>query len=83
MALCEISDPSKVYVTKPWVSGSMLLYLKTPTVALFKENKEFHSVGYEAEDAYSELVFNGEHKPYYFFKRFKMRLHGKKVCTSS
>ncbi|WAR00658.1 HS12B-like protein [Mya arenaria] len=50
-----------------------------PTVVLFNERKEFHSFGYEAEDMYSELAMDGEHHNWYFFKRFKMRLHKEKV----
>lgn len=81
-SLCVLSDPSKVSTNQNWVAGSMsLVSLKAPTVVLFKENKDFHSFGYEAENAYSELALDEEHKNYYFFKRFKMRLHGKKVCT--
>ena len=56
-----------------------LVSLKAPTVALFDEKQKFHSFGYEAENNYSELALDEEHHKYYFFKRFKMRLHGKKV----
>ena len=74
------ADPSKVSVNQNWVAGSMaLVSLKAPTVVLFDENKKFLSFGYEAENAYSELALDGEHHKYYYYKRFKMRLHEKKV----
>jgi len=79
----HLLDPSKVSTNQNWVAGSMsLVSLKAPTVVLFNENQEFHSFGYEAENAYSELALDGDHQKYYFFKRFKMRLHEKKVCSS-
>lgn len=74
------ADPSKVSTNQSWIAGSMqLISLKAPTVVLFDENKKFLSFGYEAENAYSELALDDEHKKYYFFKRFKMRLHQKEV----
>ncbi|KAL4230324.1 Heat shock 70 kDa protein 12A [Mactra antiquata] len=51
----------------------------TPTVILFDEHKKFHSFGYKAEEAYSELALNNEHHKWYFFKRFKMILHENKI----
>jgi len=73
-------DPLKVSVNQAWVAGSMALTsYKAPTCVLFDENKLFHSFGYEAEDTYSELALDKEHEKWYFFKRFKMRLHDKKV----
>ncbi|XP_052794653.1 heat shock 70 kDa protein 12A-like [Mya arenaria] len=73
-------DPLKISVNQAWTAGSMALTsYKAPTVVLFNERKEFHSFGYEAEDMYSELAMDGEHHNWYFFKRFKMRLHKEKV----
>ncbi|WAR00659.1 HS12B-like protein [Mya arenaria] len=80
VVLASFTDPSKVSTNQNWVAGSMsLVSLKAPTVALFDENQKFHSFGYEAENNYSELALDEEHEKYYFFKRFKMRLHGKKI----
>ncbi|KAH3830988.1 hypothetical protein DPMN_104247, partial [Dreissena polymorpha] len=74
------SDPAKVSTNQNWVAGSMsLVSLKAPTVVLFKADQTFHSFGYEAENNYSELALDDEHQNYFFFKRFKMRLHGKKI----
>ena len=57
--------------------------LKTSTCVLFKPDKTFHSFGYEAEDHYGELASEetGEHKKWYYFRRFKMQLFDKKVGT--
>ncbi|XP_053389262.1 heat shock 70 kDa protein 12A-like [Mercenaria mercenaria] len=77
------SDPSKVSTNQNWVAGSMaLVSLKAPTVVLFDENKKFHSFGYEAENTYSELALDDEHHKWYYFKRFKMRLHEKKITRT-
>ncbi|KAL4230349.1 Heat shock 70 kDa protein 12A [Mactra antiquata] len=73
-------DPSKVSTNQNWVAGSrQLISLKAPTIILFDEQKKFHSFGYVAEDTYSELAMDDEHHKWYFFKRFKMRLHEKKI----
>ena len=74
------NDPTKVSTNQNWVAGSMqLVSLKAPTCVLFDEKKNFHSFGYEAENVYSELALDNEHHKWYFFKRFKMILHGAKV----
>ena len=73
-------DPTKVSTNQNWVAGSMqLVSLKAPTCVLFDKNKKFHSFGYEAENVYSELALDNEHQQWYFFRRFKMVLHGAKV----
>ena len=77
------NDPCRISVNPNWAAGSMsLVSMKAPTCVLFDENKNFHSFGYNAEDAYSELALDGEHEKWYFFKRFKMRLHEKRVCLA-
>ena len=54
--------------------------LKAPTTILIKpDGKTLEAFGYEAEDRYRELVEDNEHHGYYYFKRFKMMLHGKEV----
>ncbi|KAL3879866.1 hypothetical protein ACJMK2_032143 [Sinanodonta woodiana] len=71
-------DPTKI-VLKQWYGGS-LLSMKTPTTVLIKPDaKTLDSFGYEAETRYSELASedNNEHKRWYYFRRFKMMLHGK------
>jgi hypothetical protein len=74
------ADPGKVSVNQNWVAGSMaLVSLKAPTAVLFNEKKEFESFGYEAENMFSEYALDGEDRNHYFFNRFKMKLHEKKV----
>lgn len=74
------ADPTKISVNQNWVAGSMaLVSLKAPTAVLFNEKKEFESFGYEAENLYSEYALDGEAMNYYFFHRFKMALHDKKI----
>ena len=55
--------------------------LKTSTCVLFKPDKTFNSFGYDAEEDYAELASRetGEHKKWYYFRRFKMQLFDKKV----
>ena len=56
--------------------------LKTSTCILFKPNKQFDSFGYDAEDTYGELSAEetGEHKKWFYFRRFKMELFNNVVC---
>jgi len=70
-------DPLKISANN-WISGSSVS-LKTPSTLLLSPNKEFHSFGYEAENKYSELTENEEHKGWLYFRRFKMILHNNKV----
>ncbi|XP_053399657.1 heat shock 70 kDa protein 12A-like [Mercenaria mercenaria] len=68
-------DATKVSA-KNW-SGGQLVSLKGPTCALIKSDKQtLDSFGYEAESKYADLATDGEHEPWYFFKRFKMKLFG-------
>lgn len=68
-------DPLKIHANQAWNSGKkQLLSLKTPTCLLLDKKREIVSFGYEAEDAYAELVLDDKHHDYYFFERFKMKL---------
>ncbi|XP_052280720.1 heat shock 70 kDa protein 12A-like [Dreissena polymorpha] len=79
----QVGDPANVSINQNWVAGSMsLVSPKAPTVVLFEGDQTFHSFGYEAENNYSELALDGEHMDYFFFKRFKMRLRGKKLLEN-
>jgi hypothetical protein len=53
--------------------------LKTPTCLLLDNNKKFVSFGFEAENEYANLAMDGEQDKYYYFYRFKMKLHNNKV----
>ena len=69
------SEPTKGFV-KQWHSGSSLITEKTPTVVLIKPGgKELEAFGYEAENRYKDLVEQEEHEGYFYFKKFKMKLH--------
>lgn len=73
-------DPLKIHANQAWNSGKkQLLSLKTPTCLLLDKKREIVSFGYEAEDAYAELVLDDKHHDYYFFERFKMKLFQNKV----
>ncbi|KAL5012748.1 hypothetical protein ScPMuIL_011299 [Solemya velum] len=68
-------DPTKVS-GKVWHSRTGLLSsMKVPTCLLLKPNKTFAAFGYDAENMYSELAMDNEHRKWYYFKRFKMMLH--------
>lgn len=70
------SEPTKAYVHN-WISeSSTLITEKTPTCALIAPNgEELVAFGYDAENKYKVLAENGEHRDYYYFRRFKMALN--------
>ncbi|KAL3879877.1 hypothetical protein ACJMK2_032154 [Sinanodonta woodiana] len=72
------TDSTKI-AARQWHGGQMVS-TKSPTTVLIKpDGKTFDSFGYEAETRYSELASddNNEHNKWYYFRRFKMMLHGK------
>ena len=73
-------DPLKIHANQAWnAGGRQLLSLKTPTCLLLDGRKQIVSFGYEAENAYAELVLDGKHHDHYYFSRFKMRLYNDQV----
>ncbi|VDI59190.1 Hypothetical predicted protein [Mytilus galloprovincialis] len=77
------TEPLKIQANQAWNSGSSQHWsLKTPTCLLLDKNKEFKSFGYDAENTYSDLVLDEEQSNYYFFNRFKMKLHKNKHLSS-
>ncbi|XP_052778299.1 heat shock 70 kDa protein 12B-like [Mya arenaria] len=67
------SDPTKVSA-KNW-SGGQLVSQKGPTCVLIRpDGKTLEEFGYEAENKYAELAMDECHKPWYYFRRFKMKL---------
>jgi len=77
-------DHLKIHASQPWNAGGVqLLSLKTPTCLLLDGRKEIVSFGYEAEDAYTELVLEEKHHDHYYFSPFKMRLYNDKVIFLS
>lgn len=75
------SDPPKISANTTWVAGGQLISLKTPTVLLLTPDKKLEAFGYDAEDKYGQLAADGEHKDYYYFRRFKMKLYQREVSS--
>ena len=72
-------DPCKVS-SHNWTAASRgLVSLKTPTSILLNPQQEFECFGYDAEDRYTALANEDLHEEWYYFRRFKMMLHGKLV----
>ena len=74
-------DKLNVHTNQAWNSGGRsLMSLKTPTCVLIrKENQQFESFGYEAENTYADIVLEEDADNYYFFDRFKMLLYQREV----
>lgn len=68
-------DPPKVFANNYWPYGGQGFSEKTPTCLLLTPEREFCAFGYEAEDQYNSLASKKQHKDFYFFRRFKMKLH--------
>lgn len=66
-------DPPRLS-TNIWM-GSKLLSLKCPTVILLDIHEEMIAFGYEAEDRFCELMEDGEHHDYYYFRHFRDDIH--------
>lgn len=62
-------NPNKIF-TNYWEKSA----IKTPTVVLLDDRKQFHSFGREARTKYEELMKTEEHQKWYLFERFKMKL---------
>ncbi|KAL3858892.1 hypothetical protein ACJMK2_009141 [Sinanodonta woodiana] len=77
-------DPTKISAPQTWNGGKQnLISYKTPTCLLLDNNEESSSFGYEAEDKYADLSMDEKHTDWYFFRRFKMRLHEREGLTKS
>ena len=86
-AYCSRQDFERsplIIKTSSWKSGtgSSDKFMKTPTMVLFDSNGEFDSFGFEAEEKYRKLAVRSRHGSWYFFRRFKMRLHQKQTDVS-
>ncbi|OWF51206.1 heat shock 70 kDa protein 12B-like [Mizuhopecten yessoensis] len=55
-----------------------LLSKKTPTSLLLNPKGELYAFGTKADDKFAELACEDEHRDWYYFRRFKMKLHSKK-----
>jgi hypothetical protein len=75
-------DPTKIQVNS-WNAGAAnLISFKAPTCLLLRPNRKLESFGYEAETKYSDLAMDDQHGDWYYFRRFKLRLHENKVHTA-
>lgn len=86
-AYCSKSDFKRsppVIKTSAWKSGTGTCdkFMKTPTVVLFDQNQKFDSFGFEAEKKYLKLALRNQQESWYFFKKFKMRLHQRETEVS-
>ncbi|CAG2233352.1 unnamed protein product [Mytilus edulis] len=62
--------------THTWATGSQTgMSLKTPTCILFDSDENFVAFGKDAEDIYTELANENNHKGWHYFRRFKMDLY--------
>jgi hypothetical protein len=69
-------DPANPYVQN-WKCGKTSFHKTATCVLVNPDGKTVDAFGFEAEDRYIDLVAEGEHEDYYFFKRFKMALNKK------
>ena len=76
------NDARIIHTNKRWLSGNpTLLTLKTPTTLLLTPEKKFHAFGYVAESKYAQLMAEGSHKEWFYFRRFKMMADEIMVCS--
>ncbi|KAK3090679.1 hypothetical protein FSP39_013656 [Pinctada imbricata] len=76
------NDPTKIYANEDWPAGNVGFSRKTPTVLLLNPDGKFEAFGFEAEEMYNQLAVEKEHEEWYYFRRFKMKLHGEKGIRS-
>ncbi|XP_019623425.1 PREDICTED: heat shock 70 kDa protein 12A-like [Branchiostoma belcheri] len=74
-AFSFMSSPDDIIVNKNWGADVGFQSYKTPTSVLLSPEGELVAFGFEACAKYTTLLEENEDKDYYFFDRFKMRLH--------
>lgn len=74
-------DPTKKILSpQAWNEGpTKLMSMKTPTCLLLDRNQDIDSFGFVAEEKYADLCMDEDNKNWYFFRRFKMKLHDTNV----
>lgn len=74
-------DPTKKILSPQAFNGgaAKLVSLKTATCLLLDRNQGIDSFGFEAEEKYANLCMDGDNEEYYYFRRFKMKLHETQV----
>ncbi|VDI21848.1 Hypothetical predicted protein [Mytilus galloprovincialis] len=75
-------DPLEIEFKKYWESGSGgLISFKTPTSVLLRSDGECLSLGYDAENEYSDRLLDSDDSDCLFFHRFKMNLYNVEDIT--
>ncbi|XP_019622013.1 PREDICTED: heat shock 70 kDa protein 12A-like [Branchiostoma belcheri] len=74
-AFSLMSSPEDIIMNKNWGENVGFQSYKTPTSVLLSPEKKFVAFGFDAITKYTTLLEENEDKDYYFFDRFKMRLH--------
>ncbi|WAR12948.1 HS12B-like protein [Mya arenaria] len=70
------SEPTVICAPQAWSDGKTKVHsMKTPTCLLLNADKSINSFGFEAERRYIEICDEDQEDEYYFFRRFKMKLH--------
>ncbi|XP_066285856.1 heat shock 70 kDa protein 12A-like [Branchiostoma lanceolatum] len=74
-AFSFMSSPEDIIMNKNWGENVGFQSYKTPTSVLLSPERKFVAFGFDAIAKYTTLLEENEDKEYYFFDRFKMRLH--------
>lgn len=65
-------DSSTIYVPNWYASDAGLITFKIPTTVLLDKDEQFVDFGFEAEFTYAELLENGKHNEYFYFRHFQL-----------
>eukprot|EP00058_Branchiostoma_floridae_P006841 XP_002592329.1 hypothetical protein BRAFLDRAFT_240123 [Branchiostoma floridae] len=74
-AFSFMSSPEDIIMNKNWGESVGFQSYKTPTSVLLSPEGKFVEFGFKAIAKYTTLLEENEDKEYFFFDRFKMRLH--------
>ncbi|KAJ8298499.1 hypothetical protein KUTeg_025030 [Tegillarca granosa] len=58
-----------------WNAGPLLRCIKMPTSLLLNPDESFNSFGYDAENNFTDLVEQGDHREYFYFEKFTKNLY--------
>ena len=77
------SSPEDIHLMRHPEGGQAVgtVSYKIPTILLLNGQGEFHSFGYEARETYHNLDAE-ESRKWFYFEKFKMELHSRKVCKN-
>ena len=78
-AYSMVTSPDEIFLmARAQVGQYGAMNHKIPTILLLDECGAFHSFGFEAREAYHDLD-EAESKRWFYFEKFKMELHSRKV----